>query len=63
MDIKLHYEQMVQIKEKYGMEGVVDFLNAICNLEIYSIGYGWLESKKYILKGRGSKGDIIVSWH
>lgn len=29
---------------------------------LYSISTGWRESERYILKARGTGGDLIVGW-
>ena len=53
-------------KAIYDLSGPDAILNVLQlrfpNLGLYSLSLGWLENPKYICKGKGSKGDLIVSW-
>ncbi len=59
MNIKLNYSQAKTLSD----DQILKTLKGLYpHLSLYSVSTGWRESKEYILKARGSDGDMIVSW-
>lgn len=58
----LEYEKTKKIFENKGRDYFLKLFERIFKSELYSFSEYWLEDRKYILKFKGSKGDVIVSW-
>lgn len=43
-------------------EDILELLNDITRLNLYSVSIAWRESSDYVLKAKGSCGDVIVTW-
>lgn len=68
MELIAHYNDILNIYNKHGFAGV---LAVIANhakesfgtdLELYSLSTSWIQDKQYIMKAKGVKGDVIVTW-
>ena len=60
MEITMDYEKTKEL----GIQKLLEFLDALVpHIKIYSISLGWMESKEYIAKARGSYGDVIINWY
>lgn len=44
-------------------EEIIELLNSITQLDLYSMSLDWRESDEYILKCKGVHGDVIVNWN
>lgn len=63
MDITLKYTKTLDLLRQRGREGFLNYFRGLYpDLDLYSFGSGWEDSPRYILKFRGIKGDLIVSW-
>jgi hypothetical protein len=59
MEIRLPYEAT----RTAGVERLLKALQTLFpTMDLYSISTGWLESREYIAKARGTAGDVIVLW-
>jgi len=58
----LEYEKTKKIFENKGKDYFFKLFERIFKSELYSFSEYWLEDKKFILKFKGSKGDVIISW-
>jgi len=41
---------------------IIELLNSITKLDLYSISLDWRNSAEYILKCKGANGDVLVYW-
>jgi hypothetical protein len=63
VEVSLRYDLMHGMVQLLGWEKAFEYLQLNYeNLELYSISKEWFNDPKYILKGRGAKGDLIVNW-
>lgn len=58
-DLILDREELLAMSNKNILKALQDMYPA---RKLYSISTGWRESKEYILKARGTGGDLIVGW-
>lgn len=63
MELAMDYQTLRTICIKLGRD---KFFNMFCdmykNLDFYTMSVDWMDNKQYILKFKGSCGDLIVSW-
>ena len=59
MEMTLNYELM---KHKTDQQ-IMTQLNQLSELQLFSMSSDWRENRKYILKLKGSKGDLLVYWN
>lgn len=58
MNFKLNYETLCKLTN----EEIMSLFETLTKFNLYSMSTGWRSNREYILKMKGSKGDIIVSW-
>lgn len=58
MNFKLNYETLCKLTN----EEIMSLFETLTKFGLYSMSTGWRSNREYILKMKGSKGDIIVSW-
>lgn len=59
MDFKLNRETFLKLTDGE----IIDLFNGLTHFKIYSISNSWRSDPEYILKARGSNGDILVYWN
>lgn len=47
---------------KLSNEEIMELLEDITGFNLFSVSTPWRESAEYILKAKGTKGDVIVMW-
>lgn len=59
-DLILDYEELLLMTDD-------NILKALQTLypkrKLYSISLGWRQSKDYILKAKGTGGDVVIGWN
>jgi hypothetical protein len=61
MEIELDHELMKGVVNVLGWDGLLNYLaTSYHHLELYSVSRSWFDDPKFILKARGSYGDLIV---
>jgi hypothetical protein len=58
-DLTLNYEDTIEMNDEEIFKMLDDKFK---NLKLYNMSLGWRDSKEYILKCKGGRGDIIVGW-
>lgn len=58
MDFKMNRNTL----NKLNNEEIIELFENITNLNLYTISEDWRDNDEYILKLRGTKGDVIVYW-
>jgi len=58
MDITLSRDTFLKLEN----DEILTLLNDMTQMGIYTISTAWRESAKFILKGKGRKGDIVITW-
>lgn len=43
-------------------EQIIHVFDCITKFDLYTCSLDWRDSKEYILKLRGTSGDVIVNW-
>lgn len=63
MNVTLNYHLVRKLFNVLGMDKFIEgFNDAYEDLQLYSMSDAWLNDSKYILKLRGTGGDLVVSW-
>lgn len=69
MEITLDYAATKAFAEDKGMQALLEALDRKASilaghaLELYSLSLDWLRiGPQFILKAKGARGDVIVSW-
>ena len=59
-DLKLDYEELLLMTD----DNILKALQILYpKRKLYAISLGWRESKDYILKAKGTGGDIVIGWN
>ena len=59
-DLKLDYEELLLTTN----DNILKALQILYpKRKLYAISLGWRESKDYILKAKGTGGDIVIGWN
>jgi hypothetical protein len=63
MEVKLSHKLMKGLVNMLGWDQLLNYLNTTYpQLELYSVSKDWFNDSKFILKARGAKGDLIVTF-
>lgn len=63
MDIILNYNKVYNLYQELGQDKFFEyFRNKYESLKLYTFGFDWLKGKNYILKFKGTQGDLIINW-
>ena len=63
MDFIFNYEDFKNIVDELGWNGLLKHLQELCpQFKLCSTSQAWYEDSKYILKARGTYGDVIIRW-
>jgi hypothetical protein len=63
MEIELSYKLMKGFVNVMGWDALLNYLaTSYPQLELYSVSRSWFDDSKYILKAKGSYGDLIVTF-
>lgn len=63
MDYSMNYEEAIKLVREQGFQGVIDKFNEeFPGYDLYSCSTSWEDSDEYILKLRGTTGDVVVGW-
>ena len=63
MEKIMDYEMVKKLYELLGPDGFLEHFKVYCpDYELYRYGLDWLHDRKYILKFRGTNGDLIIYW-
>ena len=65
MEICVNYDDYKMLVDKYGFEGLLDFVRVnYPEYDIYKISQDWYyEGNRYILRCIGMMGDIVFMWN
>lgn len=59
-DLKLDHEELLLMSN----DNILRALQLLYpKRKLYTISLGWRESKNYILKAKGTDGDVVVGWN
>ena len=58
MDFKLNYETMLKLTNNE----IMDLFEQLTNFNLFSMNISWRKSREYILKLKGQKGDVVITW-
>lgn len=61
-EIILNYDKLKNILNEKGNDYFLKMFNRFSKKEFYNFTESWIENKNYILKLKGSNGDLIVCW-
>lgn len=59
MNFKMNRDTLNKLNDK----DIIELFENITNFNLYSISEDWRNSDKYILKLKGTSGDVVVSWN
>jgi hypothetical protein len=63
LEVKLSHELMKGMVNMLGWDMLLSYLETTYpQLELYSLSKDWFNDPKYILKAKGVKGDLIVTF-
>jgi len=63
MKLQMEYLMARSIYERSGSVEFLKFFQHCCaELELYTFGKDWLINDKYILKFKGTNGDLVITW-
>jgi hypothetical protein len=62
VDIELDYDETVNLFKKGTNDEFLDYLNDVCDYDLYSFSLDWIQNRRYVLKAKGTKGDLVVRW-
>lgn len=63
MEKIMDYEVVKSSYLTLGSAKFFDLFNSIYKeFDLYSMSMDWIKNKEYVLKFKGSKGDIIIGW-
>jgi hypothetical protein len=63
MEVKLSHKLMKGIVNMLGWDLLLNYLRTTYpQLELYNVSQSWFKDPKYILKAKGNKGDLIVTF-
>jgi hypothetical protein len=63
MDLFMDYETVRELHNRLNEQEFLEmFRKMFPDHDLYGYGEGWLNSKDYLLKFKGTNGDILVCW-
>ena len=64
MERKANRSAWLKVLTRKGWDGLLAELESATGyaLELFSVSTDWAEDESYILKAKGVRGDLIVSW-
>lgn len=63
MEVKISHKSLKGIVNMLSWEHLLNYLKTkYPQLELYCVSKDWFDDPKYILKARGAKGDLIVTF-
>lgn len=63
MDIKGNYKLFKDFLELVGWDKFMEYLQEkFPSLKLYCVSKSWKESSEYILKAKGTCGDLLINW-
>ena len=63
MDLTMNYQHVRDFVDSHNWDQLLEALNLKTNLDLYSVSTDWYKlGRQFILKAKGAKGDLIISW-